>query len=458
MRLVARGDRARARDRVIVGLARFVTRGFFRTVEVEGRPPDRGPVVLAASHLYGFVDPVVLVARLDRFPRFLAKATLWDVPPAAVVLRFAGAIPVHRRQDGAVEGANDGTFRSAVDALAAGGTVAIFPEGTTHDEPTLRPLRTGAARIALDAAGAGVDGVRIVPVGVSYEDKVDVRGRALVSYGAPLLVTPPAPDEDPRTAVRALTDDLQAALQHLTPHFATTEEALALQAAASISLSVDGEAPLMADVAARSRRLAGLPDERRSALVDLVARYKMLLGFVDLDDADVARRDVLGVVARRVAVLAVLGVVLAPFAVAGLFANLVPALLVLLAGLTVRAPVSKGTIRLLVALVAFPAMWTTWAVLDASAGGLGPLARQVTYPVDVAVGAGAGERSGWVADLAAIAVAPVLGAVALVLVERTRVLVAGLVRWRTLIDRRGQLDEVRARRAEVVAATQAALR
>ena len=48
---------------------------------------------------------------------------------------------------------------------------------------------------------------------------------------------------------------------------------------------------------------------------------------------------------------------------------------------------------------------------------------------------------------------PVLGALALVIVERARTLVVSVVRWRTLLDRRGQLDEVRARRAEVVALT-----
>ncbi|HEV7721169.1 MAG TPA: 1-acyl-sn-glycerol-3-phosphate acyltransferase, partial [Iamia sp.] len=374
------------RDRAIVALARFLTRAFFRSVEVEGRPPPEGPVVLAASHLYGFVDPVVLVARLGRFPRFLAKATLWDVPGAGVLLRLARAIPVHRPEDGVVEGANDGTFAAAVEALRAGGLVAIFPEGTTHDEPTLRPLRTGAARIALDAAAAGVTRVSVVPVGVTYEDKVDVRGRALVSYGPPIPVVAPAPGADARAAVRDLTDRLQRALQDLTPHFATTEEALALQAAATISLTVDGDPPLLADVSARARRLARLEDGRRDALVDLVARYRMLLGFVDLDDADVARRDVLAVLARRLVVLGVLGVLLAPFAVAGLFANLVPAALVLVAGLVVRAPVSKGTVRLLVALVAFPTMWGVWAWHDASAGALGDLARRVTYPVALAVG------------------------------------------------------------------------
>lgn len=444
------------RDRVVVALARLLTRAFFRSVEVEGPPPPDGPVVLAASHLYGFVDPVVLVARMGRFPRFLAKATLWSVPPAAVALRLVGAIPVHRRQDGAVAGANDGTFTSAIEALRAGEKVAIFPEGTTHDEPTLRPLRTGAARIALEAAAAGVEGVQVVPVGVTYEDKVEVRGRALVSYGPPIPVA--APEGDERAAVRALTDRLQHDLQALTPHFATTEEALALQAAATITLTVDGEAPLLADVQGRARRLARLDDERRAALVDLVARYKMLLGFVDLDDADVARRDVVSVLVRRLVVLAVLGVVLAPFAVAGLFANLVPAVLVLVAGLTVRAPVSKGTVRLLVALVTFPLMWGIWAWQDSGTGAVSDLARSVTYPVAAVVGPDPADRSSALADVLAVLVAPVLGGLALVLLGRIRDLIAGLVRWRTLIDRRGQLDEVRTRRAEVVDAAQRALR
>lgn len=447
----------RVRERVIVGLARALTRAFFRSVEVEGERPPEGPVILAASHLYGFVDPVVIIARLGTFPRFLAKATLWKVPVARVLLNVARVIPVHRRADGATEGDNQGMFASAVEALRDGHMVALFPEGTTHDEPTMRPLRTGAARIALEAAGAGVEGVRIVPVGVTYEDKVQVRGRALVSYGPPIEVGPVPEGGDERAAVRDLTDRLQRDLNDLTPHFATTEEALALAAAATASLSVDGETPLLADVQGRARRLARIDEARRTALVDLVARYRMLLGFVRLDDADVARRGVLGPLVRRLVVLAVLGVVLTPFAVAGLFANLLPAILVLAAGLVVKAPVSKGTVRLLVAVVTFPAMWAVWAWQDSTAGPFGELARQVTAPVEVVVGPEQLDRVGAGSNVLAFLVAPLLGIVALVLVERTRALVLGLLRWRTLLDRRGQLDEVRERRAEVVAATQAAL-
>lgn len=459
-----RGRRPALRDRAIVALARTLTRSFFRSVEVEGRPPPDGPVILAASHLYGFVDPVVLIARFGVLPRFLAKATLWKVPLAGWLLGFARVIPVHRRMDGEAGGANDSMFSSAVEALRSGGVVAIFPEGTTHDEPTLRPLRTGAARIAIEAAAAGVTDVRIVPVGVSYEDKVAVRGRALVSYGEPIPVAAPAggdgddDDEVGHAAVRDLTDRLQRSLNGLTPHFETTEEMLALAAAATVTLTApDGSRPPLADVSSRARRLARLDPARRDALVDLVARYRMLLGFVDLDDDDVVRTDVLGQLARRLIVLAVLVFLLLPLAVAGLFANLVPLLLVLLAGLVVKAPVSKGTVRLLVAVVTFPAMWLALAWADARSGGFADLARRVTYPVDWFVGDAPSDRQSWQSDLLVLVVTPALLVVALVLLERMRALVIGLVRWKTLLDRRGQLAEVRERRAQVVEMTEAAL-
>ena len=76
------GAATAVRDRFLAFVKRVLARSFFQSVEVEGAAPDRGPVILAASHLNGFVDPVLLVAQLGRLPRFLAKATLWNVVPA----------------------------------------------------------------------------------------------------------------------------------------------------------------------------------------------------------------------------------------------------------------------------------------------------------------------------------------------------------------------------------------
>ena len=62
--------------------------------------------------------------------------------------------------------------------------VAVFPEGISHDEVTLQPLKTGAARIALEAADdAGAEDLVTVAVGLVYDAKARFRSRALVRVG-----------------------------------------------------------------------------------------------------------------------------------------------------------------------------------------------------------------------------------------------------------------------------------
>jgi glycerol-3-phosphate O-acyltransferase/dihydroxyacetone phosphate acyltransferase len=477
------GRRPQVRDRFLAFVARVLARSFFRSVEVEGAAPDRGPVILAASHLNGFVDPVLLVAQLGRLPRFLAKATLWNVVPARPLLSFARAIPVQRRVDAGDATDNTRTFGAAVDALAEGGTLAVFPEGTTHDDPAIRPLHTGVARIALQAAAAGVEDVRIVPVGITYEDKVAVRGRALIHFG-PAMEVPAVPQAVPaggaaadpageagpasevvtagtgfdpdRHEVRELTDELAEAIRATTPDFASTEEALALTRGADVALrplgALPGSVPLTRSTAL-ARRLAEAPRAEVDHLVDVVARYHLLLGAVGLTDDQLVANRHLRTLGRRTAWLAVLVVLLAPFALVGFFTNLVPALIVLAAGLVPRAPVSKGTVRLLVAALVFPLTWLVIAVWDVGAGFVGNLLQRLTFPLDPVVEGIFGTRGGfWPSVLVFVAI-PVLGFVALLFVERSWALLQDWTVWRALLDRRGQLGALRERRAEVVAVT-----
>lgn len=452
--------RRRLRDRVVARLARLLAGGFYRSVETEGSPPENGPVILAASHLNGFVDPVLMVSKLRMFPRFMAKSTLWKVTVAAPLLNFMGVIPVHRRVDGAKTSDNLGTFDAAVAALADGAVVAIFPEGTTHDDPTIRPIRTGVARIAIEAAATGVAGIRIIPVGVSYEDKVSVRGRAIVHFGEPVRV----PDdvdllddegEPAHEVVRTLTDAVQSAIEDVTPSFGSTDDALALGAAAQITLRADREddRPIpLARSAEVARRLARTDDRRRTDLVDKVARYHMRLGFVSLRDEDLAEEGRRRLV-RRVAWLAILVAALSPLALAGLFINLIPVVLVVLAGLLPSAPVTKGTVRVLVAAIAFPIMWVSVAWMDSVAGWVGSLLRSMSAPASAILGSGAGDRLGAAAGVVVVVLGPITGLITLLLIERFWVLLRSARSWWTFVARRGQLAEVRERRETVIAAT-----
>ncbi|HTQ80079.1 MAG TPA: lysophospholipid acyltransferase family protein, partial [Thermoanaerobaculia bacterium] len=182
-------------DRVLPALARFLLRVFFRQVEVVGeeRIPRGRPLVLVANHVNGLIDPVLVYGPLPLHPCFLAKSTLWKIPILAQLLDLARAIPVYRRQDEGVDPRrNEETFARCHEALAEGGTIALFPEGTSHNEPALQPLKTGAARIALEAERRfGPLGVRLLPVGLTFDERGRFRSRALVRVGEPV---DPAPE------------------------------------------------------------------------------------------------------------------------------------------------------------------------------------------------------------------------------------------------------------------------
>jgi glycerol-3-phosphate O-acyltransferase/dihydroxyacetone phosphate acyltransferase len=227
-------------DRLFRALVRLVLKVFFREVEVAGAgrlPLDR-PLVLVANHVNGLIDPLLLIGPLPLRtpPRFLAKSTLWKNPLVRPFLDLAGAIPVYRRQDeGSDPAKNAETFARSHELLARGGALALFPEGTSHSDPALKPLKTGAARIVLEAERRFPGtGTRIVPVGLLFDGKETFRSRALVQVGEPIDPAPEIAMEDAIAAARALTARIDAELQAVTLNYETWEDARLIARAADL--------------------------------------------------------------------------------------------------------------------------------------------------------------------------------------------------------------------------------
>lgn len=203
-------------SRFISWLVRTIARTFYR-VERAGGPLPAGPVLLVVNHPNAMLDPAVVWATAGREVRFLAKSTLFSRHVMAPLVRRAGAIPVYRRMDeGADLARNAETFAAVAEALDEGGCVCVFPEGLTHEHGRIQPLRTGAARMALEALGRGVT-VAIVPVGLNFEQRATFRSRATVLYGPPFGAADVADLArlDLPAAVRALTDRIAGALRRL---------------------------------------------------------------------------------------------------------------------------------------------------------------------------------------------------------------------------------------------------
>ena len=119
-----------------------------------------------------------------------------------------------RARSGSDVSRNEEAFAALLDALAAGHAVLIFPEGKSHSEPAVAPLKTGLARVALQAREErGLAGVTIVPVGLVFERKWEPRSRVLVQVGVPL------PMDGWRGGVAELTAEVEARLRAVTLNF-----------------------------------------------------------------------------------------------------------------------------------------------------------------------------------------------------------------------------------------------
>ena len=141
------GPHLRFAAMIVAPFLRVFTKCRFQHLD---RIPAEGPVILAGNHISHFDPfPFALVAwDAGRAPRFLAKASVFNIPVVGWLLRGCGQIPVHRGTADASK-----ALREAVDALRRGECVMFYPEGTLTRDPELWPMvaKTGIARLALES-------------------------------------------------------------------------------------------------------------------------------------------------------------------------------------------------------------------------------------------------------------------------------------------------------------------
>ena len=148
------------RNRVVAGrFLRFVGEGMGRCfppwrLDVQGRWPEGGPFVVVANH-QSILD-ILMLARLPREMKWVAKEELFRLPWAGWMLRMSGDIPIKR---GDAESGGEALKRART-YLDRGMSVMIFPEGTRSAKGTMLPFKSGAFRLAIDA------GVPVLPIAV----------------------------------------------------------------------------------------------------------------------------------------------------------------------------------------------------------------------------------------------------------------------------------------------------
>lgn len=430
----------RAADLFVRWLCRVVMRVFFKQVEVVGAEhvPDGVPLILVGNHTNALIDPVLLIGYLPGQPRLLAKSTLWNNLALKPLLALGGAIPVYRRQDAVDTAKNEQMFARCHQELADGGTIALFPEGTSHNEPTLLPMKTGAARIVLEAEAAhGPLGVRIVPVGLIFEDRTRFRSRALIQVGEPIDASSYVDryQADPQEAVRALTDRIAESLSDVTLNYSSWEEARLIERVVELFAHPDPDVPDSLPLSERAalrkafidgyRELTISDPQRVKRVYRSVRRYDRMLRVLDLRSAQIASRYPGALVALFVAKTFRLIILRLPLTLVGVLLNWLPYRIPgWVAARAADDPDEEATYKVFTGFFLFPAFWIAWSALG-------------------------GWLFGWWAVPTLLVLAPVSGYTALRSRDQRDAFLDEARAWVILRTRRRLADELRKRRAAV---------
>jgi 1-acyl-sn-glycerol-3-phosphate acyltransferase len=124
----------------------------------QDKVPQTGGVIFAANHISN-ADPLAVgqfLAFSGRWPRFLAKASVFEIPLVGRIIAACGQIPVQRESAHSKD-----ALIAAARAIEEGRALVIYPEGTITRDPELWPMRgkTGAARLAFRT------GSPVLPIG-----------------------------------------------------------------------------------------------------------------------------------------------------------------------------------------------------------------------------------------------------------------------------------------------------
>ncbi|MFL6144293.1 MAG: lysophospholipid acyltransferase family protein [Labedaea sp.] len=169
--------------------------------------PTTGGAVLACTHVsyLDFIFCGLAALPAKRKTRFMAKQQIFANRIAGPLMRGMHHISVDRS-------AGQASYQEAVAALRAGEVVGVFPEATISRSFTVKPIKSGAVRMAAEA------GVPVIPVTVWGSQRLWTKGRPkhLTQRHVPILIRAgepfaPTPDDDQDV----LTKDLRARMTAL---------------------------------------------------------------------------------------------------------------------------------------------------------------------------------------------------------------------------------------------------
>ncbi len=135
-------------------IIRFGLRIFFHEIQVRNkeRIPQNDPFIVTSNHPNDKLDAMVIGRTVPKKVSFLAAGFLFENKILGWLMRSTGTIPVYRKHENEdAEERNVDSFSACFDVLKNKGAIGVFPEGLTHLDRQVKKVKTGTARIAIEA-------------------------------------------------------------------------------------------------------------------------------------------------------------------------------------------------------------------------------------------------------------------------------------------------------------------
>jgi len=212
-----------------VQLVQSGVKRFHRIERIEGLtnlPEPHEPTIIVGNHQNGLMDAIVQSAMLiPNQIHFLTRADVFSQKTARALLFSFNQMPIYRQRDKLSDARerNKRIFEICAARLNIGATIGLFPEGNHRAVKTLRPMRRGVVDMVNSALKMNPEmkQLKLVPVGIDYEQMTDFRRRLSYRVGAPVrfddLIDPATGEIPPGRLLERLKEAMDELLVNIQP-------------------------------------------------------------------------------------------------------------------------------------------------------------------------------------------------------------------------------------------------
>jgi glycerol-3-phosphate O-acyltransferase/dihydroxyacetone phosphate acyltransferase len=187
-------------------------------------------------------------------------------------------------------------FKNVEEVLGEGGSIAIFPEGGSHDQSDLLPFKAGIALMTFGTIMRTGQVPVIIPSGLKYFKRHEFRSRCILEFGRPYKPTKKMVDlyknGEKRKAVALMLKDLEDRMREVTLLAPSYNELQAIYMARNLYLpknisgfTAEQENEIYQRFAKGYNAMKDKPELQQ--LVEAISNYRTMLKLFNITDEQV---------------------------------------------------------------------------------------------------------------------------------------------------------------------------